>query len=512
MNPENRDRLLRLAWELPPFGDEVGALSEIALGIGPAHGSSTSSPTHLPYTLRNLADAARRVSRARGGGATALPGQVVLQRAPHALRVLAARLPQRCVLVSGTNGKTTTTSMIAAILCEAGRTVTYNRAGANMPSGVATALLEQTGEIGVFEVDEGWLPLVAAEVRPAVIVLGNLFRDRLDGYGELEALATAWEAMMASRLQTQFVLNADDAMVAGLGPRSIGRGNGRPTASFFGVDDRALGLDEHEHTVDAIRCRACDGPLLFDARMLSHLGHYRCEACGGKRPEPVVGADGVLLDGISGSSFSIQAGEERLDVRLHLPGLYNVYNALAATGAALALGIEPASITRALATFTPVFGRGQRIRAGDTDVFVLLMKNPAGANELLRTLCRAGSVDLDVLIALNDRHADGRDVSWIWDADFEALHGRIGRVICSGSRAAELALRLKYAEWPVSRMTVDAGIASALDRGIAEASGRLIVLPTYTALLELHAELESRGLVRPFWADVPALARSDDLV
>ena len=367
---------------------------------------------------------------------------------------------------------------------------------------MASALLEQPlGEIGVFEVDEAWLPIVAAELTPAVIVLGNLFRDRLDGYGELDSLARAWEAMLATRLQAQLVLNADDALIASLG--SICSAGERPPASMFGVEDRALSLAEEEHTSDSIRCRVCEEPLFFEARLLGHFGHYRCDGCGTRRPNPAVGAEHVRLDGTSGSSFSIGAGTERLELNLPLPGLYNVYNVLAATGAALALGVKPVAITRALTTFVPVFGRGQRLRAGATDILVLLMKNPAGANELLRTLRRDPSTSLDLLIALNDGQADGRDISWIWDADFEALQTRVGRVICSGTRAEELALRLKYAGWPVSQLAVDVAIASALDRGIAEASERLIVLPTYSALLELHAELAVRGLTVPFWAQTP---------
>jgi UDP-N-acetylmuramyl tripeptide synthase len=400
--------------------------------------------------------------------------------------------------------------MLAAILREAGHTVTHNRAGANLPSGVATALLEQPGEIGVFEVDEAWMPLVAAELSPGMMVLGNLFRDRLDVYGELDALATAWEAMTVGCPRTRLVLNADDVVIASLA--SNGAGDGRLPATLFGVEDRTLGLPEDEHTADSIRCRDCEEPLLFDARMLSHLGHYRCDGCGTQRPRPAVRADGVLFDGIAGSSFSVEGGRGRLDLRLRLPGLYNVYNALAATSAALALGVDAASISRALAGFAPVFGRGEQVRAGTTDLSILLMKNPAGANELLRTLSRDPASSLDLLIALNDRQADGRDVSWIWDADFEALGPRVGRVICTGSRAAELALRLKYAEWPVSRIAVDTAIASALDRGIAEASGRLIVLPTYTALLELHAELALRGLVSPFWAQGAAPVGAGDPV
>jgi UDP-N-acetylmuramyl tripeptide synthase len=498
MDDESRDRLLRAAWTLFHFEDRVTTLSEIAQRIGPAHRSLSPSATSLPYTVRNLGAAAHRVSRARGGGATTLPGKVVLGSAPHALRVLARRVPLGCVLVSGTNGKTTTASMIAAILRDAGLDVVHNRAGSNAHWGVATAMLEQRGEIGVFEVDEAWLPILAAELNPRVIVLGNLFRDRLDAYGELDALATAWRAMLTGELQAKIVVNADDAVVANMG--STRSGEGRRATSYFGVEDRALDLRETEHTVDSVRCPTCDGALSFDVRLLSHLGHYRCGTCGTGRPRPAIRGVEVVLDGLSGSSFSIDGGAETIVMGLGLPGLHNVYNALAATGAALALGIEPDSISQTLRRFAPVFGRGERVRVGATTMTIMLMKNPAGANELLRILRRDAAARLDLLIALNDGRADGRDVSWIWDADFEVLRSRVNRVICSGGRAPELALRLKYAEWPVSRIDVDESIASALDRGLAAAPDRLIALTTYSALLDLHAELERRGLVSPYWA------------
>ncbi len=346
MDGESRDHLLRSAWELDPFGDRVLALSEISQRIGPDHRRPSQTPAALPYTLRNLAAAARRVSWARGGGATTLPGKVVLQSSPRALRLLARRMPEGCVLVSGTNGKTTTASMIAAILRTVGLDVVHNRAGSNAHWGVATAMLEQRGDIGVFEVDEAWLPILAMELSPRVIVLGNLFRDRLDAYGELDALATAWETMLAGGARTTLVLNADDAVVAGLGSAPSERG--RHPTFFFGVEDRGQDRPETEHTADSIRCPACDEPLFFDTRLLSHLGHYHCDACGAKRPRPAIGADEVVFDGLSGSSFSIDGGAGKLDLSLRLPGLYNVYNALAATGAALALGVEPASISSAL--------------------------------------------------------------------------------------------------------------------------------------------------------------------
>ncbi len=495
MKPSQRDRLLRRAWGLDPSGTEVAVLSRIAREIGVVQGSWASAPTNFPYTLRNLAAAAGRTSRARGGGGTSFPGEIVLRRAPDALRQLGAGL-RRIVLVSGTNGKTTTASMIAAVLTEAGHRVAHNRAGANLPAGVATALLDQSGEIGVFEVDEAWLPLVAAELSPTVIVLGNLFRDRLDAYGELEALARAWREMIGSGLSSTFLLNSDDPSIAGLGQA---RGAAEPRASFFGVADRMLALADGEEASDALRCRDCEQPLSFGARLLSHLGHYACETCGTSRPRPETEAHEIHLNGVSGSRFCIEGPRARLRVELGLPGLYNVYNALAAAATGLELGVEPAAIARGLAAFEPVFGRGQRVRWGSTELLVMLMKNPAGANELIRTLQADGEPRLNLLIALNDRPPDGRDISWIWDADFEALRSRVGLAVCSGIRAAELALRLKYAGWPRTRISVEPGIAAAIERGIGTTRGRLTVLPTYTALLEVHEELASRGLTRPFW-------------
>ncbi len=497
MDNEGRDRLLRPAWELSPFDQKVQALSEIANLIGPDSRAS-SPPIALPYTLRNLATAARGVSWARGGGATTLPGKLVLQNAPRTLRLLARRLPEGCIVVSGTNGKTTTASMIAAVLGSVGLEVVHNRAGSNGAWGVATALLEREGEIGVFEVDEAWLAIVVMELSPRVLVLGNLFRDRLDGYGELNSLADAWRLMLREEDRATLVLNADDAVVANLGFERHRRG--QPPPLYFGVEDRAQGIAGTEQALDSIHCPVCEEPLHFETRMLSHLGHYRCQACGNRRPAPALSATAIRFDGSAGSSFTIEAEAGKLDLDLRLPGLYNVYNALAATSALGAIGVERASISPALNAFVPVFGRGERIRVGTTTLVILLMKNPAGATELLRTLSRDPSPRLNLLMALNDEPSDGRDVSWIWDADFELLGGRIGEVICSGRRGAELALRLKYAGWPCSNIRVEDRLASALDLSLRGEPEHLVLLPTYSALLELHLELERRGLVGPYWA------------
>ncbi|HXR60204.1 MAG TPA: MurT ligase domain-containing protein, partial [Solirubrobacterales bacterium] len=209
----------------------------------------------------------------------------------------------------------------------------------------------------------------------------------------------------------------------------------------------------------------------------------------------------IELHGISGSSVHVTTPDGDLDLELPLPGLYNVYNALAAVAAGLRLGVAPERIAAALGEMRAAFGRVETIDVGGVPVSILLIKNPAGANEVLRTLTlesREGE-GIDLWIALNDRIADGRDVSWILDADFELLAGGVRRVVCSGTRAPEMALRLKYAGWPEEAIEVVPGIGPSLDRAVSAAGGRLFALPTYTALLELRKLLADRGLAKEFW-------------
>jgi lipid II isoglutaminyl synthase (glutamine-hydrolysing) len=440
-------------------------------------------------------------SRASGrGGGTTLPGRLLLRMDPEAIARMGARLGRGTTLVSATNGKTTTAGMLAALLAAGGRRPVHNRAGSNMTWGIATALLEQRGEEGLFEVDEAWLPRVAAQLDPRLIVLGNLFRDQLDRYGETEALADEWARTVAERTgRSRFVLNADDPLVADLG-RDAGGGGRREGVVYFGVEDAAQALPELQHAFDARHCRRCGHPYAYERAFVGHLGHYSCPDCGGERPAPDVAATRVELHGMSGSTVALRTPRGELELRLPLPGLYNVYNALAAVAAALELGIEDGEIAAALAAARGAFGRVETVAVGAKSVSILLVKNPAGANEVLRTLrLEAGGEGLDLWIGLNDRIADGRDVSWVWDADFELLEGAVRRVRCAGTRAAEMAVRLKYAGWPVGAIVVDESIERSLDRAVAETPDRLFALPTYTALLELHKVLSSRGLTKEFW-------------
>jgi UDP-N-acetylmuramyl tripeptide synthase len=439
-------------------------------------------------------------SRASGrGGGTTLPGRVLLRLEPDAIARLGSALDRGTTIVSATNGKTTTAGMIAAILEADGRRPVHNRAGSNMTWGVATALLEQRGHEGLFEVDEAWLPRVVEQLDPATIVLGNLFRDQLDRYGEMEALADEWAKTVAARAgRTALILNADDPLIADLGRDEEERP--REGVVYFGIEDDSQALPELQHAFDAKHCRRCGHPYAYERAFVGHLGHYSCPHCGAERPRPEVAATAIELRGMEGSRTTVRtpAGEIQLD--LPLPGLYNVYNALAAVATGLRLGVAPERIAAALGEMRAAFGRVETIDVAGKPVSILLIKNPAGANEVLRTLrLEAGEDRVDLWIGLNDRIADGRDVSWVWDADFELLAGRVRRVVCAGTRAPEMALRLKYAGWPTDSIEVEPGIESSLDRAVAAAPGRLFALPTYTALLELRKLLADRGLAKEFW-------------
>lgn len=449
-----------------------------------------------------VARAIGAISRRSGrGGGTTLPGRLLLRSEPDALRRLGARLSGPRTVISATNGKTTTAGMLASALRAAGRDPVHNRAGSNMAWGVATALIEGSGEEGLFEVDEAWLPRVVEELSPTLLVLGNLFRDQLDRYGELERLADEWAAAIAGcEGSTGLVLNADDPLVADLGrDRDLRRRDG---VTFFGIEDADQAVAELQHAFDAKHCRRCGAPYRYERAFVGHLGHYRCPSCGADRPLPDVSATAIELRGIEGSRFTALTPRGELEIELPLPGLYNVYNALAAIAAAERLEVPGELIRAGLGSVRAAFGRVETIAVGERALSILLIKNPAGANEVLRTLrleAERSGAGIDLWIALNDGIADGRDVSWVWDADFELLDESVERVHCTGTRAAEMALRLKYAGWPTERIAVIDGIGPALDAALAAAGPRLFALPTYTALIELRTLLAKRGLATEFW-------------
>lgn len=428
------------------------------------------------------------------GGGTTIPGKLLALLDPGAVDRLASRLPAGAAVVSATNGKTTTAAMVAEILRPRFR-LAHNAAGANLVSGVASALLaNNAAELGLFEVDEGALPELLRRLQPRALCLGNLFRDQLDRYGELELVAERWRAAVADLPEgTQLVFNADDPQLAGIG-------ESRPESVAFGLDDPRLARPTLQHAADSKYCIRCGAPYEYAAAYVGHLGDYRCPNGHHARPPLGIAAREIELHGLERASFLLVTPEGSRRIALPLPGLYNVYNAVAAAALARALGAGLEEIGNGLERFSAAFGRFERIDIGDKRLLLLLIKNPAGANEAIRTLVDGGTSRV-LVAALNDEIADGRDVSWIWDVDFEPLLPGLERLVASGGRAAELALRFRYGGLDESAIEVEPSLERALDRGLelTPVGGELVVLPTYTAMLGLQRLVAGRGLARPYW-------------
>jgi UDP-N-acetylmuramyl tripeptide synthase len=459
-----------------------------------------------------IAGAASRISR-RGGG-TAIAGLAALLVDPHVVRRLASQAGVGVIAVTGTNGKTTTSLMLNRIAAAAGVRPLHNRSGSNLIRGIAAMLVEEATLIGaipdarrrlaILEVDEATLPEIVREVAPRAIVFTNLFRDQLDRYGEVDTVAKSWErALSDSKQQTAngkgddldqlvLVLNADDPAVAHLGRSAPGR------VLYYGVDDPAVAVAGDEHASDFRTCLDCGSELAHDVTYYGHIGHWRCTACPNHRPEPNVRATRVIL-GEDKTSLAIALEGGELRITLPLAGLYNAYNALAAATGAIALGLPRDAIVSSLDGFSAAFGRQERFSVDGRDVQVLLGKNPTGLNQVLRALA-ARDGRKRMLFFLNDGIADGRDVSWIWDTDYETVQPQTDWVLAAGTRAEDLALRLKYAGFgddvPVEHETAVA-LRRALDA--TPAGGTLYVVPTYTAMLEVRELLAKQGGAHHFW-------------
>lgn len=460
-------------------------------------------------TSKALTRGIRRLGR---GGGTALPGLLANRIDPRILDKLAARLPDGAVIVAGTNGKTTTSRMLAGMLEASCRHVAHNRSGSNLVSGISAALAEQLPlfgagqvEIGVIETDENALPDVMRRAKPRVVLLLNLFRDQLDRYGELETIAAAWQlAVHTLPDTTTLVINADDPNLVSLSAGTAAR------VVTFGLGEPGYDLPELPHASDASVCRVCETPLVYDALYLSHLGAFRCPNCGLRRPPLDYSAHGIALDGVRPSTMILrqgQVGRAIADTRVEVavPGLYNIYNALAAMAAARVLAVPLEPMLTTLRTFEAAFGRLERITFNGRHLTLALAKNPVGFNELLRMITNE-PLSGPLVIGVNDLYADGTDVSWLWDVDFEMLADEKHRqpAFAAGLRGDDLAVRLKYAGLPDERnLPLAAGLplADGLDRIIerTDEGAEIFLLLTYTAMLQLRQGLADRGVVAEFW-------------
>ena len=450
------------------------------------------------------AKAAANASRAlRRGGGTAASGLVGLWLNPSLIQELASQLGQGCVVVTGTNGKTTTSLLISETARAAGLLPLANASGSNLTRGIASSLAnsvdidggldEAERTLGVFEVDEATLTLALPDLGPRVAVFTNLFRDQLDRFGEVDSVASRWRDVLAKAPnELRLVLNADDPSVAMLG-------EDRENITYFGVEDRQLHSGAPEHASDALFCR-CGGRLEYAVAFYGHVGHWSCPACGRKRPKPAVAARLVDLGDGHSARFQLESHGEESVLDIGIGGLYNVYNALAAAAAAEALELPRSALEVALTSTAAAFGRQESFEVNGRRVEIYLGKNPAGLNQVLSTLF-LDDTRSTALIILNDGIADGRDISWVWDADFEVAAGRLERVVVGGTRAAEMALRLKYAEWDESTLKVIPDIPTALNRALEQTpvGGCLTIVPTYTAMLTVRELLAKRAGKEPFW-------------
>ena len=449
--------------------------------------------------------AIRRLGR---GGGTAAPGLVAERIDPGLVTKIARRLPHGAVVVAGTNGKTTVSRMLADVLTAHGLRVAHNRSGSNLVRGVASALASQAdmlgsprADVGVIESDEAAFPEIVQRLRPSLVVLNNLFRDQLDRYGELDTIASLWRPALASLPATAtVVVNVDDPTLAaitdGIAARRVA----------FGLDDanpRYL-LDAIPHAADAKSCRRCGHDLTYERLYSAHLGAWRCPGCGAARPPLDFAGDAIALHGVDALSMTVERQDATsLSLQLAIPGLYNAYNALAATAAASSLGVPEGTIAAALGAYRSAFGRIERVTYHGRTLTLALVKNPVGFNETLRMLTVAtAGLTIPTLIAINDLSADGRDVSWLWDVDFEMLATGAAPLFTTGLRGTDMANRLHYAGVPADRITpLPADLAVGLAAFVAAlpegAAG--YILPTYTALLGLRQALAARGAVEDFW-------------
>ena len=428
-----------------------------------------------------------------------MPGRLALKLCPELLRLLAGGV--RSVAVTGTNGKTTSARIIEEAFRDLGLSYFANRSGANLISGVTTEFLMNADWLGrpkkdyaVIECDEAAAKRVFPQLKPAAIVVTNLFRDQLDRYGEVthtldnirEAVKGAPEALLC--------LNADCSLTASLAGDLPNR------VLWFGVEKGAAPDRPVPALSDASHCIRCKTEYVYDYVTYGHLGGYRCPHCGYRRPAADITVTDVVEQRADGSSVVLSVKGKKYAAQVNLPAMYNIYNAAGAVAAVSALGLDPEAAIRALSSFRCGFGRMETFPLGKAGARMMLVKNPAGCNQVLEFLEQI-SDPFVLAVCLNDRPADGTDVSWIWDADFEIL-GRLGsrarQVIVSGDRAPDMRVRVKYAGVPDGRIRVQRDYA-ALVKELQNAEDTVFLMPTYTAMLELRQTVVHQIGGSEFW-------------
>lgn len=433
-------------------------------------------------------------------GGSALPGLIAEKIDGEALGKLSKRL-DKVILITGTNGKTTTTKMLVEILKAGGHSVITNGSGSNLTRGLISALIRESNLLGrlraktaVLEVDEASMPEAVRLTNPSVILVTNLFRDQLDRYGELDKTAVILQKAIKNS-RAKVILNADDPLVS-----ILTTGYEDNSVIFYGVTEPKLHHEDDQLTAsDSRNCLVCGHVLNFEIKYFGHIGKFSCPNCEFRRPELDYEATTVALEGLKGSTFSVSGIDS---LKIGLPGLYNVYNSLAALAVAAELGVDSDTVTKSLKTFTAAFGRIEQVKIKSRNLFLLLIKNPTGFNQVIQTFLTEKTKH-NVLIAINDNFADGQDVSWLWDVEFESLVANSKDITVTGKRSGDMALRLKYAGCEESRITEIENLEQAATHAINTTPEKetLMIMPTYTAMLSLRKILQSKTDIQGFWVE-----------
>lgn len=431
-------------------------------------------------------------------GGTALPGKVALKICPDLLSRLAEKVST--VIVTGTNGKTTSCRIAEQLFAEAGLPYFANRGGANLKQGITTEFAMNANIFGrpkkpnaVIECDEAAMVQVCPEVKPVVILLTNVFSDQLDRFGDVRSTLDAIARGMAASPESVLCLNADCSLSASL-PETLPN-----KVIYYGVECPVY-REQVQELSDAPRCIRCGAEYEYSLRTYGHLGSFRCPQCGFERPHADVAITAIPHQGADSTFVTLRLGNATVPAEIAVPGGYNIYNAAGAAAAGLALDIDPLAVLGALANFRCGFGRMEKMDLNGVSARMILVKNPTGCNQALNFLANMEG-DALFVVALNDRTGDGTDVSWIYDADFEkllSLGDRLKGIYCIGDRGADMAVRLKYAGFPLQKLRVFGDYDTLIDAMCAQ-SAPVVMMPTYSAMMDLRGALAARFGLKEFW-------------
>lgn len=440
----------------------------------------------------------RKLIRLLGRGGTDFPGRLAMKICPDLLGILAKNVTT--VIVTGTNGKTTTARMIEQAVADSGISYFANKSGANLLTGILAeyAMHATLGgrckyQAAVIECDEGAMKHVTKYIDAKAIVVSNVFRDQLDRFGEVTGTLDSIRTGVLQSPNAVLCLNADDSLCATLADGVPNR------VIFFGVNV-PIYQERVQELSDAPYCIHCKEPYVYDYITYGHLGGFRCPGCGYSRPTPEIAVTKVAVSDADHSEIEITADGVVYPAAVNLPGGYNIYNACSAMAVGKALGLDAAVVARSLSSFSCGFGRMEKFEIDGTAMRMILIKNPAGCNQVLNFLANLSEPSV-FAICLNDKTGDGKDVSWIWDVDFERLlqmEGKIDRLIVSGMRADDMAVRLKYAGIEPERIAV----CRSYDELLKTCTGQkkpVYIMPNYTAMLTLRELLSKRYGFSDYW-------------